>query len=241
MSIISVRTRKILLPKTGQTTSYVDYDDGYYQKGSPISPRLVDNGDGTISDRVTNLMWVKQPELIIPGVSIRADNQIQVAKSTWTTETEYAVADLIYDDVGALYYVCAVAHTSGAVDFATDLAAHPTYWRQTVWTGAADSLTTPSVMTWANSITNCEALVYAGHSDWRLPNIKELQSIVDYEIYSPAINGTYFPNTQSDFYWSGTTYAVYTDVAWVVHFLNGDVYSDYKGSGYYVRPVRSSQ
>ena len=55
----STRTTKIALPKSAQITSLVDYDDGYYQKGSPISPRFVDNGDDTITDRVTNLMWTK--------------------------------------------------------------------------------------------------------------------------------------------------------------------------------------
>lgn len=47
--------------KTGQTTSHADYDDGYYQKGeSSISPRFVDNGDGTQTDLETGLMWQKE-------------------------------------------------------------------------------------------------------------------------------------------------------------------------------------
>ena len=241
----STRTRFPQLPKTGQTTSYVDYDDGYYQKGSPISPRFVDNGDGTITDRVTNLMWVKQPELIIPGATgVHTSNQIQVAKGVWATETEYAKADLIYDDVGAKYYVCAVDHESGAVDFATDLAAHPTYWRETVWTASADNLTTPKTMLWSDTegtpsaIVSCADLEYAGYSDWRLPNIKELMSIVDYEKVGPTIDDTFFPNTQSNFYWSSTTYASYTDVAWLVDFTNGYVGLTSKANAGYVRPVR---
>ncbi len=83
------------LPKTGQTTSYVSYDDGYYQKGSSITPRYVDNGDGTISDRSTNLMWVKEPAKIIPGASVIASNQIQRARSDWASSTEYLIGDLV--------------------------------------------------------------------------------------------------------------------------------------------------
>lgn len=42
--------------KTGQTTSYADYDDGWYEKGNTI---IQDNGDGTITDTRTGLMWPK--------------------------------------------------------------------------------------------------------------------------------------------------------------------------------------
>ena len=50
--------------KTGQTTSYVTGDDGYYQKGvaSP-SPRFTDNGDGTVTDNLTGLMWAKNANI----------------------------------------------------------------------------------------------------------------------------------------------------------------------------------
>jgi len=47
------------LPKTDQTTSYADYDDGWYEAGNPVSPRFTDNGDGTITDNATSLMWAK--------------------------------------------------------------------------------------------------------------------------------------------------------------------------------------
>jgi len=103
-------------------------------------------------------------------------------------------------------------------------------------------------MTWANAITNCAALNagagYGGYTDWRLPNIKELQSIVNYGNVSPAIGETTgggeepFTNTQSFNYWSSTTYADYTGIAWYVYFGTGDVYLDDKTSSYYVRPVR---
>jgi len=230
--------------KSGQITSYTDYDDGYYQKGLPESgDRFTDNGNGTITDNVTGLMWVKEPQIIIPGATgIHSTNQIQIAKGDWATSTGYVLADLAKDITDSTYWVCCVAHTSaGSGTFADDRTANPTYWRQTVWTNSAANLTTPKTMAWATAITNCEALEYAGYSDWYLPNIKELQSIVNYENVSPAIDGTYFPNTASDGYWSGTTGADWSDCAWVVGFYDGGVGYGDKTGGYYVRPVRSSQ
>ncbi len=48
------------IPKTGQTTSYGDRDDGALQQGVAWpDPRFTDNGDGTVTDNLTNLVWLK--------------------------------------------------------------------------------------------------------------------------------------------------------------------------------------
>jgi len=47
-----------LLPKTGQTVEYYPGDDGTYQAGWE-GVRFVDNGDGTVTDNATGLMWPK--------------------------------------------------------------------------------------------------------------------------------------------------------------------------------------
>ena len=48
------------LPVTGQTTSYAIDDDGYLQMGVPWPvPRFRDNGDGTLTDNLTGLIWLK--------------------------------------------------------------------------------------------------------------------------------------------------------------------------------------
>ena len=59
---------------------------------------------------------------------------------------------------------------------------------------------------WGEALNYCEGLTLAGHKDWRLPNIKELQSIVDYSRNDPAIDTKIF--RQSDhtgWFWSSTT------------------------------------
>ena len=97
-----------------------------------------------------------------------------------------------------------------------------------------------STMTWESAITHCEGLTFDNHSDWRLPNKKELLSIVDYSTYNPAIRSA-FINTTSSNYWSSTTYASSTSYAWGVRFSNGYTYVSIKGNNWYVRCVRAGQ
>ncbi len=84
---------------------------------------------------------------------------------------------------------------------------------------------------------------FGGFSDWRIPTVKELATLVDTSIPypGPTIDTAYFPNTMSSFYWSSTTYAGYTSFAWGVGFYIGYIYYLYKGHDYYVRAVRSGQ
>lgn len=63
---------------------------------------------------------------------------------------------------------------------------------------------------------------FAGYTDWRLPNIKELTSIVEEKCYDSSINLNHFPNTPSSgIYWSGSADADFLDNAWNVSFYSG--------------------
>jgi subtilase family serine protease len=96
--------------------------------------------------------------------------------------------------------------------------------------------------TWAAAITYCEGLTLAGYPDWRLPNIKEIQTIVDYSLYNPAVNTTFFPGTNSVAYWSSTTDDAFNDSAWALDFSDGYVTSIGKTIGtVYTRCVRENQ
>jgi hypothetical protein len=99
---------------------------------------------------------------------------------------------------------------------------------------------TPAQMTWESAIRYCEELDLGGNTDWRLPNINELTSIVDDTTSSPAISSV-FVNTTSTYYWSSTTAAGYTSDAWYVSFYYGLQYSYYKTDSNYVRCVRAGQ
>ena len=323
------------LPKTGQTTSYQDGDDGFYEKGSASTPQYVDNGDGTISDRVTGLMWVKRPQQIIPGASVTTTNQCLVAHSDWVTGHPYVIGDLVRDAAGSnatagvisaataaspcvitvdslngvesgelvlingivgdmgttvlngnryyvvvstaapwtmtlytnsalstkvdttgktytsdgtaiqcAFFVASKVHTSDTI--ANDLAADNL--RETIWTASAANLTTPRKMTWSVADISCgdpnfpaQRLVYAGYSDWYLPNAFQLYTLLNLGAVNPAINTTFFPNTQNDWYWTGTTYKGNSGYAWCVYFVGGSVGSHGKDGRYYVRPCRSSK
>jgi hypothetical protein len=105
-----------------------------------------------------------------------------------------------------------------------------------MWQQAGSS----SNLTWEQSLAYCENLNLGGYTDWRLPTIKELRSLVDFSRYSPSINTTFFPDTQT-FYCSSTTYTKDTYNAWGVYFNDGyDGYGS-KVNGGYVRAVRGGQ
>ena len=58
------------LPRTGQITNYYTGDDGALQQGVVWpNPRFVDNGDGTVTDKLTVLMWTKNANLSMVGMS----------------------------------------------------------------------------------------------------------------------------------------------------------------------------
>lgn len=99
--------------------------------------------------------------------------------------------------------------------------------------------TAPGEYTWIEALSYCESLTIAEYSDWRLPTIKELRSIVEYDAYDPAIDTRYFPDTLPFYYWSSTTNVHSASRKWYIHFSYGygSYYFNESGS-YYVRAVR---
>ncbi len=109
------------------------------------------------------------------------------------------------------------------------------------WDGTTCSGTV-STYTFDQASALIGTVTFAGQNDWRLPNIRELQTIVDRSVYYPAIDSAAFPNTPSLYFWSNTPTAYYSSYAWTVIFNYGGTY-DYDrshGDGA-VRLVRSGQ
>ena len=99
--------------------------------------------------------------------------------------------------------------------------------------------TETKAMTWEKSLAFCEKLDFAGYDDWRLPNIRELLSLVDDSRRAPSIDTVCFPGCRPYGYWSSTTNTLYPGFAWYVGFNDGRVYGGgLKDRRHYVRPVR---
>ena len=114
-------------------------------------------------------------------------------------------------------------------------------------TGSNCSIGVAKTYTWEEALVEVEAYrKQTGHA-WRLPNVKELLSIVEEKCKDPAIDITVFTGTLSSGYWSSSPSQVQNDFAWEVNFLYGNVNNDYRyfieggepSAEKYIRLVRS--
>jgi hypothetical protein len=173
------------VPKTGQTTCYDASgtvitcagtgQDGALQKGVALpSPRFTDNNNGTITDNLTGLIWLKNANC---------------------------------------------------------------FGLQT-WTNALSS---------ANTLANgtCGLTDSSTAGQWRLPNRKEFESLIDLSQFNPALPTSHpFTGVQAqttDYYWSASYLANDKISAWYVRLDNGFVNAGSKATTGYVWPVRGGQ
>ena len=93
----------------------------------------------------------------------------------------------------------------------------------------------PTAMNWQSALS-------VGDSGWRLPNIKELASIVEQQCHGPALNSIAFPRSTTNI-WSSSPYAGSDDAAWMISFNYGHTnhLSHKNYSNIYVRLVRSGR
>jgi hypothetical protein len=74
-----------------------------------------------------------------------------------------------------------------------------------------------ALMSWEEALVHSEGLVLAGFDDWRMPNIKEIQSLNDAALCKPSFNRSFFPDISSGVYWSSTTLVNAPAKAWTIN------------------------
>jgi hypothetical protein len=107
--------------------------------------------------------------------------------------------------------------------------------------GAHCDLGNAVYLTWGEALRRAEASSFAGYKDWRLPNSKELESLVEVACYAPALNATVFPNDPQTVVWASSPLANDAYYAWYVYFDLGNSSRDYRYNDNAVRLVRGGQ
>ena len=107
-------------------------------------------------------------------------------------------------------------------------------------TGLMWSLTLAREQTQAKAAKVAKACKVAGHADWSLPSIQQLETLRDLSRHGPATPEIFAADTRNDWYWSSSAYAGNPDVyAWIVYFYYGGVYWYDRHLHACVRAVRS--
>ena len=119
----------------------------------------------------------------------------QICKEDSINQTTDPDRFVIHDDgtvtdaqTGLMWSVCAIGQT----------------YNEGTCAGAARSMDWNAALQAAQTVNSAGGI--AGHTGWRLPNIKELGSLVEYQCHSPAINLEVFPDTPNSTFWSSTPY-----------------------------------
>jgi len=104
-----------------------------------------------------------------------------------------------------------------------------------MWVKDLNTVNGGNTLNWNTALTTANDGTWCGYSDWRMPNINELRSLVNYGyanqanwlMYgsgssgSAACSGACFANVQANYYWSSSSAAHYTANAWDVSLYNG--------------------
>jgi len=119
------------------------------------------------------------------------------------------------------------APTSQFVDHGNGTVTHSTtglMWKKCYegLSGASCSSGTVAQMDWAGALQTAVGSSFAGYSDWRVPNKKEIESIIEFTCHTPASNEAVFPNTPGSVFqtWTSST-DEWAPHAWVVYFTYG--------------------
>ncbi len=181
-----------IVTATGQVTAFGSGSDGDVQAGAALS--YTDNGDGTVTDNNTGLMWEKKD-----------------------------------GNGGSIHY----------------------WENQYTFSPGTNEMEGTIVTTFLATLNAGEG--FAGHTDWRIPNYKELMGILDLGVASPAVHAAFYTPgctscadvtlmtcscTTHATYWSSTTFVADGNKAWSVDFSLGTVSYGNKWINRFARAVR---
>lgn len=116
-----------------------------------------------------------------------------------------------------------------------------------MWIKDLSTINNGALMSWQDALglvaTANSGAGYCGHTDWYLPTVNDLASLLNDGQASQAtwLNSQGFSNVLPSFYWSSSTSMSSPNSAWVVYFTNGNVIADVKTHGAFVWPVRLAQ
>ncbi len=95
---------------------------------------------------------------------------------------------------------------------------------------------------WQGALNEAENNNFLGYNDWRVPNIKEIASLIEHRCKNPALNTNYFPNTPNNFQWSSTPSSRVPNNSWNMIITDGYTNdSGSRGAFGYIRLVRTGQ
>jgi hypothetical protein len=109
------------------------------------------------------------------------------------------------------------------------------------WDSASRSCSgTPQQLDWSEALLESKRSTLAGFSTWRLPNAKEILTLIERSCVDPAINLTAFPSSRSENIWTGTTTLNEAERAWAIAMYSGKNNTKHKNTRLHVRLVRFS-
>jgi len=100
-------------------------------------------------------------------------------------------------------------------------------------TGSATSVS------WSQALNIAYDSTLSGYDNWRLPNIKELQTLIDYNSFSPSAYTNFFPGTTNSKFWTASPAIFNSNYTWVADFSSGNIDVSTANSNNALRIVRS--
>lgn len=271
------------LPDTGEVNSYTSTfgEDNDYTIHPPF---FIVNGNGTVTDTITNLMWqqtdggemsIESAQLYCDSLNLAgysdwrlpnaheafsilnhqysnpalditvfpktlaeywwtSDKQVNDVSKVWATNSGGGIGNHPKSETisaGGIkrFHVRAVRDIGNVVFINSQFTDYGNGVIIDNFTGLTwQKSLTVDTLTWEQALVYANTLTSAGISDWRLPNIKELQSINDETRIKPSLNTQYFNISSTKKYWSSTTLPNQITKAWYLDTQYGVVTYDFK-------------